>query len=94
MNGLPDKIKTNAGIAIMLLGIAFSAGGTYTLTTIMAQKEIVEQAEFEKLEQKVIKRREFEAVVGGMKGDISEIKGDVKGIEQLIRKHYSVGDDH
>jgi len=81
-------------VVIFCIVTVFGAGGAFLAIDSVEDRVT-------KVEEEVILRPEFEAVVkrvedgqDTIKEDVQEIKEDVKGIEQMIQQHYGVGDDH
>ncbi len=81
-------------VIIFCIVTVFGAGGAF-----LAIDSVEERVT--KVEEEVILRPEFEAVVERVEDgqdriekDVDEIKGDVKSIEQMIQQHYGVGDNH
>ena len=79
---------------IFVLGVVFVSGGAFWAIDSVEERVT-------KVEEEVILRPEFEAVVERVEDgqdriekDVDEIKGDVKNIERLIQQHYGVGDEH
>ena len=80
--------------AIFVLGVVFASGGAFWAIDSVEERVT-------KVEEEVILRPEFEAVVQRveqgqetLKEDVGEIKEDVKSIEKMIQQHYGVGDSH
>jgi len=89
MNGVTPTV------ILFCIGVVFASGGAFW--AIDSVEERVAKVEA----QDVVQHPEFDAIVKSiedkqdiLKEDVDEIKGDVKGIEKLIRQHYSVGEDH
>jgi len=88
MNGVTPTV------VLFCIGVVFASGGAFWAIDSVGDRVT-------KVEEEVILRPEFDAVVKGIeqgqktleKGQ-DDIKKDVKNIERMIQQHYSVGEDH